>query len=74
MSNDAKPVTTGKVARYCGVTRNGVIRWIRQGKLKAFRTPGGHYRIRKADFRAFLERFGIPVDESFFRENTTNDE
>ncbi|MFQ5855968.1 MAG: helix-turn-helix domain-containing protein [Anaerolineae bacterium] len=70
MSEDTKPITTGTVARYCGVTRNGVIRWIRQGKLEAFRTPGGHYRIRKADFRAFLKKFGIPVDATFFEEKT----
>jgi CheY-like chemotaxis protein len=44
----------------------GVIRWIQQGKLKAHTTPGGHYRIRIADFRDFLERFHIPVDSSFF--------
>jgi CheY-like chemotaxis protein len=44
----------------------GVIRWIQQGKLKAYTTPGGHYRIRVADFRDFLERFRIPVDEAFF--------
>jgi excisionase family DNA binding protein len=48
----------------------GVLRWIRQGKLKAYTTPGGHYRIRVADFRDFLERFDIPVDEAFFGEDS----
>jgi len=46
----------------------GVLRWIRQGKLKTHTTPGGHYRIQLPDFRDFLERFDIPVDESFFAE------
>lgn len=60
-----KPLTTGQVARYCGVSRMGVIRWIRQGKLKAYTTPGGHYRIREEDFQEFLRRFDIPPNPSF---------
>lgn len=65
---DGAKLTAGEVARYCGVSRRGVNRWIRQGKLKAYKTPGGHYRIRKADFRNFLEQFEMPVDPTFFGE------
>ena len=68
MEGNAKPLTTGDVAQYCGVSRMGVIRWIRQGKLKAYTTPGGHYRIRVTDFRDFLREFDIPIDASFFGE------
>lgn len=70
MRDNARILTTGDVARYCGVSRMGVLRWIRQGKLKAYRTPGGHYRIRIADFRDFLEEYDIPADASFFGEET----
>lgn len=70
MKDNTAPLTTGDVARYCGVSRMGVIRWIRQGKLKAYSTPGGHYRIRLSDFRAFLERFDIPVDASLLGDDT----
>ncbi len=66
MRYESKPLTTGDVARYCGVSRQGVIRWIKQGKLEAYRTPGGHYRIQKAHFRNFLEKFDMPVDDGFF--------
>jgi len=59
--------TTSEVARYCAVTNDGVLKWIKSGKLKAFSTPGGHYRVSAEDFRAFLEKYEIPVDESFFR-------
>jgi len=69
MHEDTKLLTTGEIARYCGVSRMGVIRWIRQGKLKAFTTPGGHYRVRPSDFRTFLEEFDIPVVPSFLSEN-----
>jgi excisionase family DNA binding protein len=68
MKRHAKPLTTGDVARYCGVSRMAVIRWIKQGKLKAYTTPGGHYRVRVADFRGFLEAFDMPVTGRFFGE------
>ena len=63
----AEPLlTTSDVAEYCRVTRMGVSRWIRDGKLKAYRTPGGHFRILRSDFREFLERFGLPVDATLY--------
>ena len=65
-----KLLTTSDVAGYCGVTSVTVSRWIRGGKLKAYTTPGGHYRIRKQDFREFLESSGLLVDERYFSINT----
>ena len=59
-------LTTADVARYCHVTTDGVLKWIRAEKLKAFSTPGGHYRIYKNDFRGFLEKFSMPIDQGFF--------
>ena len=59
--------TTSEVARYCAVTNDGVLKWIKSAKLRAFSTPGGHYRISAEDFRGFLEKYEIPVDETFFR-------
>jgi len=58
--------TTSEVAKYCAVTNDGVLKWIKSGKLRAFSTPGGHYRVSAEDFRAFLEKYDIPVDEGFF--------
>lgn len=55
-----KPLTTGNIATYCGVSRMGVLRWIKNGQLKAHRTPGGHFRITHADFRAFLDSTNFP--------------
>ena len=59
--------TTSEVARYCAVTNDGVLKWIKSGKLRAFSTPGGHYRVSAEDFRSFLEKYDIPIDETFFR-------
>lgn len=59
-------LTTGDVARYCQVSSVTVFRWVRNGKLKAYTTPGGHYRIRKGDFHAFLKESGMPILDDFF--------
>jgi excisionase family DNA binding protein len=59
--------TTSEVARYCAVTNDGVLKWIKSAKLRAFSTPGGHYRVSAEDFREFLEKYDIPIDEAFFR-------
>jgi excisionase family DNA binding protein len=63
-------LTASDVARYCGVTSVTVSRWIRGDKLMAYTTPGGHYRIRKQDFREFLESSGLPVEERYFSSDT----
>jgi excisionase family DNA binding protein len=61
-------LTTSEVANYCQVTNDGVVKWIKARKLKAYSTPGGHYRIRKSDFKEFLGRYGMPLDPEFFAE------
>lgn len=61
-------LSTGKIARYCETTVTQVNRWIKNGDLKAFQTPGGQYRITKVDFKAFLQRHGMPIIEEFFQE------
>ena len=58
---DEKPFTTGDVARLLHVSLVTVLLWIRAGKLKAYRVPGGHYRIAHAEFRKFLTDNQIPV-------------
>lgn len=59
-------LTTGRVARYCEVSTNAVKKWIRQGDLAAFQTPGGHFRVTREEFRKFLVRHGMPLDRDFF--------
>lgn len=38
-----------EAARRLGVDRATVIKWIRQGHLPAYKTPGGQYRIHADD-------------------------
>jgi excisionase family DNA binding protein len=44
---DRDYLSTGEVARLCGVTRDAVVKWIKSGKLPATQTPGGHYRVAR---------------------------
>ncbi len=60
----AEYLTTGEVARHCGVNKVTVLRWIRKRQLTAFRLPGGHYRISSRSFGEFLEKYEIPVRRS----------
>ncbi len=54
-------MSTGEVARLLHVTPVAVLLWIRAGKLRAARVPGGRYRIARADFRKFLTDNHLPV-------------
>ncbi|MDH4208758.1 MAG: response regulator [Anaerolineae bacterium] len=65
-----KFLTTGDVAEYCEVTSAAVLKWIGAGKLPGFTTPGGHYRILRADFKDFLTRYGMFVDSGYFGKGT----
>ena len=51
--------TTGEVARFYQVSRPAVKKWIKSGKLRAVRTPGGHFRIPGRQ----LARFRKVADE-----------
>ncbi len=66
MERRRRALTTGQMAEYCQVRPATVFNWIKEGKLKAYSTPGGHYRVRLEDFRDFLEKYEIPIDEDFF--------
>ncbi len=57
-------LTTGVVARHCGVSKVTVLRWIEKGNLVAFRLPGGQNRIRRDDFYAFADRHSIPIQRN----------
>jgi len=63
-------LTTGDVARYCQVSSVTVFRWIKSGKLKAYTTPGGHFRIRQSDLRDFLISNGMPIEPALFKDSS----
>jgi len=47
-------LSSPKVATICGVTRNTVCCWIREGKLPSYRTAGGKNLIRPSDLVEFM--------------------
>lgn len=53
--------TTHEVAALLQVDASTIAKWIDSGKLVAFRTPGSHRRVKESDFKAFCEKFQIPV-------------
>ena len=50
-----KALSTMQVAERCGVHYTTVRRWILDGNLPAYETPGGHLRVLDTDVHAFLE-------------------
>jgi excisionase family DNA binding protein len=55
--------TTHDISRLLQVDPSTVSKWIDKGILLAFRTPGGHRRVRSADLRSFLIAHQMPVPE-----------
>ena len=56
-----KTYTTFDIGRICGVYPTTVINWVKQKKLTAFTTPGGHRRVRHEDLTKFLAEYNFPV-------------
>ncbi len=57
-------LTTGDIAKLCGVNFRTVIRWIQRGHLKAYQLPGrGDNRILVKDFVEFLRDHNLPIPE-----------
>lgn len=51
---------TSDVAQMYHVTNATVLNWIHAGKLKAFTTPGGHYRVAREDLNEFARIYNAP--------------
>lgn len=54
-------LTSHQVASMLQVNPSSIGNWVTSGRLKAFRTPGGHRRIRGRDLVEFLEIHELPV-------------
>ena len=61
--------TTFEAAKLCHVSPLSIINWVNAGRLPAFRTPGGHRRIRREDLARFMRAtagtgcvYSIPSD------------
>ena len=55
--------TTFEAAKLCHVSPLSIINWVNAGRLPAFRTPGGHRRIRREDLLLFMRDNGLPIPD-----------
>lgn len=69
MRKNLRPLSTGEAAVFCHVSQVAIYKWIKEGKLKAYKTPGNHHRIQVVDFVKFLERYGMPVPEGLLTQS-----
>jgi len=60
---DKAVFTTFEAAKLCHVSPLSIINWVNAGRLPAFRTPGGHRRIRREDLVRFMRDTGMPLPE-----------
>ncbi|MDO9124894.1 MAG: response regulator [Deltaproteobacteria bacterium] len=56
-------LTVSQAGKYCRVSPKTIINWIEAGHLKAYKTVGGHRRIKKEDLDQFLRDKGMPLPE-----------
>lgn len=59
-SRGRSTLTTGQAAAHCQVSTPTLKAWIRKGRLRAFKTPGGHARIAVEEFQRFVKRHRMP--------------
>lgn len=54
-------LTVNQASEYCRVTPQTIVNWINAGKLKAYKTAGGHRRVKKSDLDSFLKDHDMPA-------------
>lgn len=62
-----KIFSTREAGQICDVHQTTIINWIRDGRLKAYATCGGHRRIKKSDLLAFMKEYNIPIPDNFIK-------
>lgn len=54
--------STSEVATFCHVTADTIRKWSEAKRIKVFKTPGGHRRIRREDLVSFMQKNNIPIN------------
>lgn len=60
-SDPERLLSSWEVGELLQVNPSSVNKWVSQGRIPAFRTPGGHRRIRVADLVRFLREHEMPI-------------
>ena len=53
--------SSSDLVAYCGVDLKTIHNWVSKKRIKAGRTPGGHYRFRAATVLDVLTRLDVPI-------------
>ena len=61
MTADKSVLTTFEAAKLCNVSYNTIKNWIKRGMLQAYRTAGGHLRIKREELERFAREHSIPL-------------
>jgi excisionase family DNA binding protein len=56
-------LTVFQASKYCKVSPKTIINWIDAGHIEAYKTVGGHRRIKKSHLENFMRKQGIPIPE-----------
>lgn len=57
--------STADLSEMMQVGKSTIKRWTEEGKLKCFRTPGGHRKFKSSDVHRFLENYQYEISPSF---------
>ena len=57
-------LTVFKASQICNVSPKTIINWIESGHIPAYKTVGGHRRIKQEDLESFMRKQGIPIPET----------
>jgi excisionase family DNA binding protein len=56
-----KILTVSQASKYCKVAPKTIINWIEAGHINAYKTVGGHRRIKQEDLDHFLKEHKMPI-------------
>ncbi len=54
-------LTSHQAGNLLQVNPSSINNWVKEGRLSAFRTPGGHRRIKAQDLVSFLSKHAMPI-------------
>jgi len=57
-------LTSHQAANLIQVNPSSINKWVKEGKITCFKTPGGHRRIRADVFVQFLTRYEMPIPDA----------
>jgi molybdopterin-binding protein len=62
MANKKQMLTPREASRMLGISYPTIKNWILSGRLKTFKTPGGHHRIAFGSLKPFLDQDALKPD------------